>query len=160
VLTQLVIAIASSQMLINSCAISDTSVMACISPAILVADATSRIEKKAVRAHCLDYYPKTKHIVRFPSVSPHSGNGQLQGGNSICSREWLAPPPLVLLPRQEVTELLKRIIREIRRLNASRKLAHILWRPIMVSIRNSCELASTAPPHSESLTSLLLVLRV
>jgi hypothetical protein len=40
------IAIASSQALISSCAISDTSVMACISPAILVADAASRIEKK------------------------------------------------------------------------------------------------------------------
>jgi hypothetical protein len=39
-------AIASSQALINFCAISDTSVIACISPAILVADATSRIEKK------------------------------------------------------------------------------------------------------------------
>jgi hypothetical protein len=29
-------------------------------------------------------------------VSPHSGGGQLQGGNSICSHEWLAAPPLVL----------------------------------------------------------------
>jgi hypothetical protein len=40
-------------------------------------------------------------MVRFPLVSPHSGNGQLQGGNAIWSREWLAAPPLVLLPRQE-----------------------------------------------------------
>jgi hypothetical protein len=48
VLAQLTIAIAiaSSQALINSRAISDTSVMACISPAIMVADAASRIEKK------------------------------------------------------------------------------------------------------------------
>jgi hypothetical protein len=40
------IAIASSQTLINFCAVSDTSVIACISPARMVADATSRIEKK------------------------------------------------------------------------------------------------------------------
>jgi hypothetical protein len=26
----------------------------------------------------------------------------------MCSREWLAAPPYVLLPQQEVTELLKR----------------------------------------------------
>jgi hypothetical protein len=45
----------------------------------------------------------------FSPSSPHSGNGQLQGGSVICSREWLAAPPLVLLPRQEVTELLKKI---------------------------------------------------
>ena len=53
------------------------------------------------------WYPKIKQIVRFPSVSPHSGNGQLQGGSAICSREWLTAPPYVLLPQQEVTELLK-----------------------------------------------------
>jgi hypothetical protein len=46
VLAQLVIVIASSQTPINFCAISDTSDIACISPAIMVADATSRIEKK------------------------------------------------------------------------------------------------------------------
>ena len=40
------------------------------------------------------WYPKIKQIVMFPSVSPHSGNGQLQGGNAICSREWLTAPPL------------------------------------------------------------------
>jgi hypothetical protein len=61
-----------------------------------------------VSYHCIDCYPKTKQITRLPLVSPHSGNGQLQGGNAICSREWLTGPPLVLLPRQEVTELLKR----------------------------------------------------
>jgi hypothetical protein len=56
------------------------------------------------------WYPKIKQIVRFLPVSPHSGNGQLQGGSAICSREWLTAPPLVLLPRQEVTELLKPIL--------------------------------------------------
>jgi hypothetical protein len=50
---------------------------------------------------------KNKADCGFPLVSPHSGDGQLQGGNAICSREWLTAPPLVLLPRQEVTELLK-----------------------------------------------------
>ena len=40
------------------------------------------------------WYPKIKQIVMFPSVSPHSGNGQLQGENAICSREWLTAPPL------------------------------------------------------------------
>jgi hypothetical protein len=59
-----------------------------------------------VSYHCIDCYPKTKQITRIPLVSPHSGNGQLQGGNAICFREWLTGPPLVLLPRQEVTELL------------------------------------------------------
>jgi hypothetical protein len=28
----------------------------------------------------------------------------------MCSREWLTAPPLVLLPRQEVTELLKPVV--------------------------------------------------
>jgi hypothetical protein len=48
VLAQLMVVIASSQALINFCAISgsDTSVIACIPPARMVADATSRIEKK------------------------------------------------------------------------------------------------------------------
>jgi hypothetical protein len=40
------VVIASSQALINFCAISDTPVIACISPARMAADATSRIEKK------------------------------------------------------------------------------------------------------------------
>jgi hypothetical protein len=42
--------------------------------------------EKAVSYHCIGHYPKIKHIVSFPLVSPHSGNGQLQGGNAICSR--------------------------------------------------------------------------
>jgi hypothetical protein len=48
VLAQLVVVIAPSQVLINFCAISDTSVIviACVSPAIMVSDAASRIEKK------------------------------------------------------------------------------------------------------------------
>jgi hypothetical protein len=29
------------------------------------------------------------------------------GGRATCSREWLAAPPLALLPQQEPTELLK-----------------------------------------------------
>jgi hypothetical protein len=39
--------------------------------------------------------------------------GNAGGGGVICSREWLAAPPLVLLPRQEVTELLKRVWQEV-----------------------------------------------
>jgi hypothetical protein len=33
--------------------------------------------------------------------------GSCRGGRAICSREWLTAPPYVLLPQQEVTELLK-----------------------------------------------------
>ena len=33
--------------------------------------------------------------------------GNCRGGGAICSRGWLASPPLVLLPQQEVTELLE-----------------------------------------------------
>jgi hypothetical protein len=33
--------------------------------------------------------------------------GNCGGERAICSREWLAAPPYVLLPQQEVTELLK-----------------------------------------------------
>jgi hypothetical protein len=40
------IAIASSKEFINPCAVSDTPVIACISPAIVVTDVASRIEKK------------------------------------------------------------------------------------------------------------------
>jgi hypothetical protein len=33
--------------------------------------------------------------------------GNCRGERAICSREWLTAPPYVLLPQQEVTELLK-----------------------------------------------------
>ena len=49
-----------------------------------------------VRNNTGGWYPKIKQVMRFPLVSPHSGNGQLQGENAICSREWLTAPPLVL----------------------------------------------------------------
>jgi hypothetical protein len=45
--TQLVVVIAPSQVLINCCAISDTPVIACISPAITAAGVAPRIEKSS-----------------------------------------------------------------------------------------------------------------
>jgi hypothetical protein len=39
--------------------------------------------------------------------------GNCRGERAICSREWLTAPPYVLLPQQEVTELLKLVILNI-----------------------------------------------
>jgi hypothetical protein len=58
---------------------------------------TSALDAASVRPLDLKSSDYTVIPRQFLPVSPHSGNGQLQGGNAICSRGWLAAPPLVLL---------------------------------------------------------------
>jgi hypothetical protein len=47
-----------------------------------------------VSYHCIGYYPEIKQVVGIPLASPHSWNGQLQGGGHVLASGSL----LLLLP--------------------------------------------------------------